>query len=128
MAFIDGSCSSKKNINLLVVGGCVTVDALTSEESDFVLKRGGGRQPVESMEDRRDALMFSPSHQEIGCTVLDTWNHARDPNEKCVAPGPLAQTKVWTSFCASENDPSLKIYIIHVLENDNNMPVFKENS
>lgn len=104
------------------------MDALISEQSDLVLKRGGGREPVESMEDRRDALMFSPSHQEIGCTVLDTWSHARDPNEKCVALVHLAQTKAWTSFCASESDLSSKIYIIHVLENDNNMPVFRENS
>lgn len=79
------------------------------------------------MEDRRDALVFSPSHQVIGCTVLDTRSHARDPNEKCVALVHLEQTKVWTRFCAPENDLSLK-NIIHVLENDNNMPVFTENS
>lgn len=79
------------------------MNALISEQSDFVLKRGGGREPAESMEDRRDALMFSPSHQEIGCTVLDTWSHA-----KCVAIVHLAQTKVWTSFCASDSDLSLK--------------------
>lgn len=100
-----GLCSSGEEF--FEVGGCVAGNALISEQSDFVLKRGGGREPVESMEDKRDALMFSPSHQEIGSTVLDTWSLARDPNEKCVALVHLEQTKVWTSFCASENDLSL---------------------
>ncbi len=56
---------------VLLGGGGIAIDALTCEESDFVLNPGGDREPVKSMADRRDVFMFSHSHQDPTSTVLD---------------------------------------------------------
>lgn len=47
------------------------MDALVSEEDDFILDTGLDREPVEGFEGWGDVFMFAHPHQNSGSTVLD---------------------------------------------------------
>ncbi len=65
------------------------MDALMSQQQDFVIDSEGNREPVEGMQDGGDVIILPQSNQDPSSVVLDILkllkSLARDPNEKCAA-------------------------------------------
>lgn len=87
------------------VGHGCSVDALISENTEFVMESEMDRQPVQGLEHRGHVIIFAPPRQESSNTVLDVLKLrqalTRDPDEEGIAVIQIRALGVQILLCPS---------------------------